>query len=121
MTLSQPCGRCLAFLSLQLEQKVVASEIFKGKKDNYPQSVPRLFLNTRLSKCRLGWTSFGAAWLPTPLTAWLFLVGNEELNSKVLQVLGDDALKVSFHPWIFSAAAMWGWWGWGWGFLGKTM
>lgn len=37
-------------LSLQLEQKVIASEIFKGKKDNYPQSVPRLFINTRLGE-----------------------------------------------------------------------
>uniref|UniRef100_A0A2I3GMN5 Unconventional myosin-Ic n=1 Tax=Nomascus leucogenys TaxID=61853 RepID=A0A2I3GMN5_NOMLE len=31
----------------QLQQKAVASEIFKGKKDNYPQSVPRLFISTR--------------------------------------------------------------------------
>jgi len=37
-------------MSLQLEQKVIASEIFKGKKDNYPQSVPRLFINTRLGE-----------------------------------------------------------------------
>uniref|UniRef100_A0A8C8FYB9 Myosin Ic, paralog b n=1 Tax=Oncorhynchus tshawytscha TaxID=74940 RepID=A0A8C8FYB9_ONCTS len=33
----------------QLEQKMVASEIFKNKKDNYPQSVPKLFMGTRLS------------------------------------------------------------------------
>ncbi|ETE60452.1 Myosin-Ic, partial [Ophiophagus hannah] len=39
----------------------------QGKKDNYPQSVPRLFLNTRL--------------------------GNEEINAKILQVLGNEALK----------------------------
>lgn len=38
------------FLSLQLQQKAVASEIFKGKKDNYPQSVPRLFISTRLGE-----------------------------------------------------------------------
>uniref|UniRef100_A0A3B3CNS5 Myosin Ic, paralog b n=1 Tax=Oryzias melastigma TaxID=30732 RepID=A0A3B3CNS5_ORYME len=31
------------------QQKMIASEIFKDKKDNYPQSVPKLFLNTRLS------------------------------------------------------------------------
>uniref|UniRef100_A0A8B9JZD2 Myosin Ic, paralog a n=1 Tax=Astyanax mexicanus TaxID=7994 RepID=A0A8B9JZD2_ASTMX len=30
--------------SAQLEQKVVASGIFRGQKDNYPQSVPRLFV-----------------------------------------------------------------------------
>lgn len=29
---------------------MVASEIFKDKKDNYPQSVPKLFVGTRLSK-----------------------------------------------------------------------
>lgn len=44
MTLSSPP------LSPQLQQKAVASEIFKGKKDNYPQSVPRLFISTRLGE-----------------------------------------------------------------------
>lgn len=33
-----------------MEQKMTASEIFKDKKDNYPQSVPKLFVNTRLSE-----------------------------------------------------------------------
>uniref|UniRef100_A0A8C5AFH9 Myosin Ic, paralog b n=1 Tax=Gadus morhua TaxID=8049 RepID=A0A8C5AFH9_GADMO len=33
----------------QMEQKTVASELFKDKKDNYPQSVPKLFVSTRLS------------------------------------------------------------------------
>lgn len=42
--------RLFAF-SFQLEQKLVASEIFKDKKDNYPQSVAKLFVGTRLSKC----------------------------------------------------------------------
>ncbi|XP_060115033.1 unconventional myosin-Ic [Heteronotia binoei] len=61
------CKRISPEWKLQLEQKVVASEIFKDKKDNYPQSVPRLFLNTRL--------------------------GSEDLNAKVLQVLGNEPLK----------------------------
>uniref|UniRef100_A0A670K701 Myosin IC n=1 Tax=Podarcis muralis TaxID=64176 RepID=A0A670K701_PODMU len=61
------CKRISPEWKLQLEQKVVASEIFKGKKDNYPQSVPRLFLNTRL--------------------------GDEEINAKILQVLGNETLK----------------------------
>uniref|UniRef100_A0A672Z7M8 Myosin Ic, paralog b n=1 Tax=Sphaeramia orbicularis TaxID=375764 RepID=A0A672Z7M8_9TELE len=39
----------LSFLCLQLEQKMIASEIFKDKKDNYPQSVSKLFVSTRLS------------------------------------------------------------------------
>uniref|UniRef100_A0AAX7VS13 Myosin Ic, paralog b n=1 Tax=Astatotilapia calliptera TaxID=8154 RepID=A0AAX7VS13_ASTCA len=34
----------------QMEQKMIASEIFKDKKDNYPQSVPKLFVSTRLGK-----------------------------------------------------------------------
>lgn len=33
-----------------MEQKMTASDIFKDKKDNYPQSVPKLFVGTRLSK-----------------------------------------------------------------------
>ncbi|KAK2816615.1 hypothetical protein Q7C36_022886 [Tachysurus vachellii] len=48
----------------QLEQKVVASGIFRGQKDNYPRSVPRLFVSTRLE--------------------------NEEINLKVRQTLGSD-------------------------------
>uniref|UniRef100_A0A8C9U546 Unconventional myosin-Ic n=1 Tax=Scleropages formosus TaxID=113540 RepID=A0A8C9U546_SCLFO len=35
----------------QMEQKVTASEIFRDK-DSYPQSVPKLFVGTRLSKLR---------------------------------------------------------------------
>uniref|UniRef100_A0A673YXW5 Myosin Ic, paralog b n=1 Tax=Salmo trutta TaxID=8032 RepID=A0A673YXW5_SALTR len=49
----------------QLEQKMVASEIFKNKKDNYPQSVPKLFVGTRL----------------------------KEINPKVLQSLGSEKMK----------------------------
>ncbi|XP_058853990.1 unconventional myosin-Ic isoform X2 [Acipenser ruthenus] len=51
----------------QLEQKCIASEIFKEKKDNYPQSVPKLFVNSRL--------------------------GNEEINPKILQTLGNEKIK----------------------------
>ncbi|XP_062873462.1 myosin Ic, paralog b isoform X1 [Trichomycterus rosablanca] len=51
----------------QLEQKVVASEIFKDKKDNYPQSVAKPFLSTRID--------------------------GEEINPKVLQALGTDKMK----------------------------
>ncbi|POI28772.1 hypothetical protein CIB84_007478, partial [Bambusicola thoracicus] len=61
------CKRISPEWKQQLEQKVIASEIFKGKKDNYPQSVPRLFINTRL--------------------------GNEEINAKVLQALENEAIK----------------------------
>ncbi|XP_068126384.1 unconventional myosin-Ic isoform X3 [Hyperolius riggenbachi] len=60
------CRRISPEWKQQLEQKVVASEIFKDKKDNYPQSVPRLFLNTRL--------------------------GNDEINTKILQQLESQAL-----------------------------
>uniref|UniRef100_A0A2K5NR99 Myosin IC n=1 Tax=Cercocebus atys TaxID=9531 RepID=A0A2K5NR99_CERAT len=51
----------------QLQQKAVASEIFKGKKDNYPQSVPRLFISTRL--------------------------GADEISSRVLQALGSEPIQ----------------------------
>ncbi|XP_056330359.1 myosin Ic, paralog b isoform X2 [Danio aesculapii] len=51
----------------QMEQKMVASEIFKDKKDNYPQSVPKLFVNTRLN--------------------------GEDINPKVLQALGNEKMK----------------------------
>ncbi|XP_036419693.1 myosin Ic, paralog b isoform X1 [Colossoma macropomum] len=51
----------------QLEQKMVASEIFKDKKDNYPQSVPKLFVGTRLN--------------------------GEDINPKVLQSLGTEKMK----------------------------
>ncbi|XP_061461436.1 unconventional myosin-Ic isoform X1 [Rhineura floridana] len=61
------CKRISPEWKQQLEQKVVASEMFKGKKDNYPQSVPRLFLNTRL--------------------------GSEEINAKIFHVLGNETLK----------------------------
>uniref|UniRef100_A0A672JAS9 Myosin Ic, paralog b n=1 Tax=Salarias fasciatus TaxID=181472 RepID=A0A672JAS9_SALFA len=43
-------SHCAPNLWEQMEQKVVASEIFKDKKDNYPQSVPKLFVSTRLSE-----------------------------------------------------------------------
>ncbi|XP_028817425.1 myosin Ic, paralog b isoform X1 [Denticeps clupeoides] len=51
----------------QLEQKMVASEIFKDKKDNYPQSVSKLFVSTRLN--------------------W------EDINPKLLQSLGSEKMK----------------------------
>uniref|UniRef100_A0ABK0LGY1 Myosin 1C n=1 Tax=Rattus norvegicus TaxID=10116 RepID=A0ABK0LGY1_RAT len=51
----------------ELQQKAVASEIFKGKKDNYPQSVPRLFISTRL--------------------------GTEEISPRVLQALGSEPIQ----------------------------
>uniref|UniRef100_A0A4W4F588 Myosin motor domain-containing protein n=1 Tax=Electrophorus electricus TaxID=8005 RepID=A0A4W4F588_ELEEL len=49
------------------QQKVVASEVFKDKKDNYPQSVPKLFVGTRLD--------------------------GDDINPKVLQALGTEKMK----------------------------
>nr|XP_033486367.1 unconventional myosin-Ic-like [Epinephelus lanceolatus] len=51
----------------QMEQKMIASEIFKDKKDNYPQSVPKLFVSTRLN--------------------------GEDINPKVVQALGTEKMK----------------------------
>uniref|UniRef100_A0A4W6FL93 Myosin Ic, paralog a n=1 Tax=Lates calcarifer TaxID=8187 RepID=A0A4W6FL93_LATCA len=42
------CRRVQPEWKKQMVQKVVASEIFKDQKDNYPQSVGRLFLDSRL-------------------------------------------------------------------------
>ncbi|XP_020780665.1 unconventional myosin-Ic isoform X1 [Boleophthalmus pectinirostris] len=61
------CKRISPEWKLQLEQKMVASEIFKDKKDNYPQSVPKLFVSTRLS--------------------------GEEINAKAIQSLGSEKMK----------------------------
>uniref|UniRef100_A0A8C1FR21 Unconventional myosin-Ic n=1 Tax=Cyprinus carpio carpio TaxID=630221 RepID=A0A8C1FR21_CYPCA len=61
---SDYCRRIQPEWKKQLEQKVVASAIFGGQKDCYPQSVPKLFVATRLEA--------------------------EEINLKVLQTLGND-------------------------------
>ncbi|KAF7666571.1 hypothetical protein LDENG_00101030 [Lucifuga dentata] len=44
------CQRIQPEWKKQMEQKVVASEIFKDQKDSYPQSVGRLFLDSRLER-----------------------------------------------------------------------
>ncbi|TNN68758.1 Unconventional myosin-Ic [Liparis tanakae] len=50
-----------------MEQKMIASELFRDKKDNYPQSVPKLFVSTRLN--------------------------GEDINPKVVQALGSEKMK----------------------------
>ncbi|XP_072557587.1 unconventional myosin-Ic isoform X1 [Paramormyrops kingsleyae] len=61
------CKRISPEWKHQMEQKMVASEIFKDKKDNYPQSVAKLFVGTRLN--------------------------GEEINPKVFQALGNEKMK----------------------------
>uniref|UniRef100_A0A8C7Y030 Myosin Ic, paralog b n=1 Tax=Oryzias sinensis TaxID=183150 RepID=A0A8C7Y030_9TELE len=58
-------GQLTVFMELHMEQKMIASEIFKDKKDNYPQSVSKLFLNTRLSKAGPDLSSFWAQYAVT--------------------------------------------------------
>uniref|UniRef100_A0A8C5ADQ1 Unconventional myosin-Ic-like n=1 Tax=Gadus morhua TaxID=8049 RepID=A0A8C5ADQ1_GADMO len=61
---------CLAILPewrKQMDQKVVASELFRGQKDSYPPSVAALFLGTRL--------------------------GDEHINLKVVQTLGSEKVQ----------------------------
>uniref|UniRef100_A0A3B3CZV9 TH1 domain-containing protein n=1 Tax=Oryzias melastigma TaxID=30732 RepID=A0A3B3CZV9_ORYME len=53
----------------QLQLKLVTSTIFKGNKDSYPQSVPRPFLDTRIS--------------------------DQEINPKVLQTIRNERIKYS--------------------------
>ncbi|KAM6907094.1 unconventional myosin-Ic isoform 2-T2 [Xenentodon cancila] len=61
------CSRVQPEWKKQMMQKVVASEIFKDQKDGYPQSVGRLFLDTRLDR--------------------------EQISLKVLQTLGNDKVQ----------------------------
>ncbi|XP_030217397.1 unconventional myosin-Ic isoform X2 [Gadus morhua] len=61
---------CLAILPewrKQMDQKVVASELFRGQKDSYPPSVAALFLGTRLE--------------------------SEHINLKVVQTLGSEKVQ----------------------------
>ncbi|CAL8281436.1 unnamed protein product [Arctogadus glacialis] len=51
----------------QMDQKVVASELFRGQKDSYPPSVAALFLGTRLE--------------------------SEQINLKVVQTLGSEKVQ----------------------------
>uniref|UniRef100_A0A3P8WWW9 Myosin Ic, paralog a n=1 Tax=Cynoglossus semilaevis TaxID=244447 RepID=A0A3P8WWW9_CYNSE len=61
------CMRVQPEWKKQMVQKVVASEIFKDQKDSYPQSVGRLFLDTRLER--------------------------EQINLKVTQTLGSEKVQ----------------------------
>eukprot|EP00064_Thunnus_orientalis_P010390 superscaffoldBa00001411_g10416 len=61
------CRRVQPEWKKQMTQKVVASEIFKDQKDSYPQSVGRLFLDSRLER--------------------------EQINLKVVQTLGNDKVQ----------------------------
>lgn len=80
----------------QMEQKMTASDIFKDKKDNYPQSVPKLFVGTRLSKSRDALLCSTVA-TQKDLTSLsrLCLSDGEDINPKVLQTLGSEKMKVS--------------------------
>ncbi|XP_043968805.1 unconventional myosin-Ih isoform X1 [Gambusia affinis] len=53
----------------QLQMKVVTSAIFKGKKENYPPSIPQSFLDTRISE--------------------------QEINIRVLSMIRNEQIKYS--------------------------
>ncbi|XP_069002816.1 unconventional myosin-Ic isoform X2 [Embiotoca jacksoni] len=61
------CRRVQPEWKKQMMQKVVASELFKDQKDSYPQSVGRLFLDSRLER--------------------------EQINLKVVQTLGNEKVQ----------------------------
>ncbi|CAJ1064185.1 unconventional myosin-Ic [Xyrichtys novacula] len=61
------CRRVQPEWKKQMTQKVIASEIFKDQKDSYPESVGRLFLDSRLER--------------------------EQINLKVIQTLGNDKVQ----------------------------
>lgn len=84
---------------LQLQQKAVASEIFKGKKDNYPQSVPRLFISTRLGEPLALWARpllLLCCFLPSgsDFLSPCGVTGVDEISPKVLQALGSEPIQV---------------------------
>ena len=85
-------------------QKVVASELFKDQKDSYPQSVGRLFLDSRLG------TYSYSYWLTqylvniTSLQTYhihrhfqLLYLEREQISLKVHQTLGSDKVQVGFN------------------------
>ncbi|XP_068186480.1 unconventional myosin-Ic-like [Antennarius striatus] len=61
------CRRVQPEWKKQMVHKVVASELFKDQKDSYPQSVGRLFLDSRLEQ--------------------------EQISLKVIQTLGNDKVQ----------------------------
>ncbi|XP_032661317.2 unconventional myosin-Ih [Chelonoidis abingdonii] len=63
----QYCQGITAEKKAQLQQKVVASAIFRGKKDGYPQSISQPFADTRLSE--------------------------KDVNPKVLQLIRGEKVK----------------------------
>lgn len=77
-----------------MEQKMIASEIFKDKKDNYPQSVPKLFVSTRLGKPLLTLQPTGYKCFQISECVCSYSDG-ENINPKVVQALGSEKMKVS--------------------------
>lgn len=79
-----------------MEQKMTASEIFKDKKDNYPQSVPKLFVSTRLSKTAKLLLHFIFIFHSKRIEQHVSSCSDgEDINPKVLQALGNEKMKVS--------------------------
>lgn len=85
-----------------MQLKVTASEIFKDQKDSYPQSIGRLFLDSRLGM----WIYASVASVlndgivpgntePTKVSLVL-LIEREQINLKVAQTLGNDKVQVGF-------------------------
>jgi len=77
---------------------MVASELFKDKKDNYPQSVPKLFMGTRLSEFSSSFSASVWRLIFYAVYSNCFLCvcskDGEDINPKVLQALGNDKMKV---------------------------
>lgn len=83
-------------------QKVVASEIFKDQKDSYPQSVGRLFLDSRLGTCSYRCTLINAVQITKSVITLrgfspLLCVEREQINLKVTQTLGNDKVQVGLN------------------------
>uniref|UniRef100_A0A671Y6J5 Myosin IH n=1 Tax=Sparus aurata TaxID=8175 RepID=A0A671Y6J5_SPAAU len=69
LTFDSLCFSTSHFLSHQIQLKLVTSNIFKGKKESYPQSVAQPFMDTRIS--------------------------DQDINMRVLQMIRNEHIKYS--------------------------
>lgn len=82
-------------LFLQLQLKLQTSSMFKGKKDNYPFSVCRPFVDTRIGE-QVNFFLLCAAEIHINTHCDFFLnLGVEDINIKVLQMIQHEHMKVN--------------------------
>ena len=80
------------FSSHQIQLKLVTSNIFKGKKESYPQSVAQPFVDTRISTYQKH--SQHRSFLFECVQSFNILVGDQDINMRVLQMIRNEHIKV---------------------------